>query len=166
MQMRANVAHVPALKSRAARTGGLLRADREPGLELRAGDRGTGGTDSSENTHVFFFADHGDMHGSHGMFRKTNPYEESIRTPMLITGGQPVYGNGERAENRCRRTMWTSRLLLWAVRDRETGLDGRYGLLALTASTNQQDQSPIRHICSRLFLRGIRILRTCPIEGS
>src|SRR6185312_2136939 len=44
-----------------------------------------------ENTHVFFFADHGDMHGSHGMYRKTNPYEESIRTPMIISGGQPRY---------------------------------------------------------------------------
>ncbi len=44
-----------------------------------------------ENTHVFFFADHGDMHGSHGMYRKTNPYEESIRTPMILSGGQPRY---------------------------------------------------------------------------
>ena len=28
------------------------------------------------NTHIMIFADHGDMHGSHGLFRKTNPYEE------------------------------------------------------------------------------------------
>jgi len=44
-----------------------------------------------EDTHVLFFADHGDMHGSHGMYRKTNPYDESIRTPMIISGGQPRY---------------------------------------------------------------------------
>lgn len=44
-----------------------------------------------ENTHVLFFADHGDMHGSHGLYRKTNPFEESIRTPMIISGGQPAY---------------------------------------------------------------------------
>jgi arylsulfatase A-like enzyme len=44
-----------------------------------------------DNTHVFFFADHGDMHGSHGLYRKTNPYEESIRTPMILSGGQPRY---------------------------------------------------------------------------
>lgn len=43
------------------------------------------------NTHILFFSDHGDMHGSHGMFRKTNPYEEAIRTPMILSGGQPVY---------------------------------------------------------------------------
>ncbi|MBV9036133.1 MAG: sulfatase [Acidobacteriaceae bacterium] len=44
-----------------------------------------------QNTHVLFFSDHGDMHGSHGMFRKTNPYEEAIRTPMILSGGLPVY---------------------------------------------------------------------------
>ena len=43
------------------------------------------------NTHVLFFADHGDMHGSHGQYEKTKPYEESIRTPMIISGGQPRY---------------------------------------------------------------------------
>ena len=44
-----------------------------------------------DNTHILFFADHGDTHGSHGMFRKTNPYEESIRTPFLISGGLARY---------------------------------------------------------------------------
>jgi arylsulfatase A-like enzyme len=48
-------------------------------------------TGQLQNTHVFFFADHGDMHGSHGMYRKTNPYEESIRTPMILSGGQARY---------------------------------------------------------------------------
>jgi len=47
------------------------------------------------NTHIFFFADHGDMHGSQGMLRKTCPFEESIRTPFTISGGLPRYsGNG------------------------------------------------------------------------
>lgn len=43
------------------------------------------------NTHVLVFSDHGDMHGSQGMFRKTNPYEESIRIPFIIGGEQPRY---------------------------------------------------------------------------
>ena len=43
------------------------------------------------DTHIFFFADHGDMHGSHGMLRKICPFEESIRTPYIISGGQPRY---------------------------------------------------------------------------
>jgi arylsulfatase A-like enzyme len=44
-----------------------------------------------DNTHILFFADHGDMHGSHGMYRKTCPYDEAIRTPMIISGGRPRY---------------------------------------------------------------------------
>jgi arylsulfatase A-like enzyme len=48
------------------------------------------------DTHIIFFSDHGDMHGSHGMFRKTNPYEESIRVPFIIGGEVPMgyYGRG------------------------------------------------------------------------
>ncbi len=49
------------------------------------------------NTHVMFFADHGDMHGSHGQYKKMTPYEESIRIPFVISGEQPTYegrGNG------------------------------------------------------------------------
>jgi arylsulfatase A-like enzyme len=43
------------------------------------------------NTHIIFFSDHGDMHGSHGQFRKLTPYEESIRVPFII-GGEQIYG--------------------------------------------------------------------------
>ena len=38
-----------------------------------------------------FFADHGDMMGSHGQFRKTSAFEESIRIPMMVSGGVPYY---------------------------------------------------------------------------
>ena len=44
-----------------------------------------------ENTHVMFFSDHGDMHGSHGQFRKTSPFEEAIRVPFIISGGHSFY---------------------------------------------------------------------------
>jgi len=44
-----------------------------------------------EDTHVLFFSDHGDNHGSHGQFRKTSPWEESMRVPFLIAGGPPFY---------------------------------------------------------------------------
>ncbi|MDQ6677751.1 MAG: sulfatase [Acidobacteriota bacterium] len=46
----------------------------------------------ADNTHILFFADHGDSHGSHGQFLKTNPYEESIKTPMILSGGTGRYG--------------------------------------------------------------------------
>ena len=48
-------------------------------------------TGLADNTHIMFFSDHGDMHGSHGMFRKTNPWEESIRVPFLISGMRTAY---------------------------------------------------------------------------
>lgn len=37
-------------------------------------------------TVVAFTSVHGDMHGSHGLFRKAWPYEESVRVPLLIRG--------------------------------------------------------------------------------
>lgn len=43
------------------------------------------------NTHLVIMSDHGDMHGSHGEFRKTSPREESIRVPFIVTVGQPRY---------------------------------------------------------------------------
>jgi arylsulfatase A-like enzyme len=48
------------------------------------------------NTYIFHFADHGDMMGSHGHFLKTTPFEESIRIPMIVSGGVPYY-NGNRS---------------------------------------------------------------------
>jgi arylsulfatase A-like enzyme len=44
-----------------------------------------------DNTHIMIFADHGDMHGSHGQFLKTNPYEESVRIPMILAGAEAFY---------------------------------------------------------------------------
>ena len=47
----------------------------------------------AHNTHLVFFSDHGDLHGSHGQFRKTAPWEESLRIPFIIGGHLPRYGN-------------------------------------------------------------------------
>ena len=44
-------------------------------------------TGLDKNTYILFFSDHGDMHGSHGQFRKMTPYEESLRIPLIISGG-------------------------------------------------------------------------------
>jgi arylsulfatase A-like enzyme len=43
------------------------------------------------DTHLLFFSDHGDMHGSHGQFKKTSPWEESVRIPFVIGGLHPRY---------------------------------------------------------------------------
>lgn len=38
----------------------------------------------AENTLLVFTADHGDMHGSHGKFRKGKPENESLQVPLFI----------------------------------------------------------------------------------
>jgi arylsulfatase A-like enzyme len=43
------------------------------------------------DTHIIFFSDHGDQHGSQGQFRKTAPWEESLRIPFIVGGLQPRY---------------------------------------------------------------------------
>ena len=40
----------------------------------------------SRDTHIIFFSDHGDMMGSHGLCRKSMPYEEALRIPFIIGG--------------------------------------------------------------------------------
>ena len=42
-----------------------------------------------DHTYLLFFSDHGDMHGSHGAFRKSTAYEEAVRIPLIV-GGPPV----------------------------------------------------------------------------
>jgi len=49
-------------------------------------------TGLAENTLIVFFSDHGDMHGSHGQFLKTSPWEEALRVPFIVGGGVPHYG--------------------------------------------------------------------------
>jgi arylsulfatase A-like enzyme len=39
---------------------------------------------ADENTVIIFTADHGDMLGSHGAYNKQQPFEESVRVPLLI----------------------------------------------------------------------------------
>jgi len=47
-----------------------------------------------ENTYLFYFSDHGDMHRSHGLVGKSVPWEESIRIPLIIAGGPAQHAAG------------------------------------------------------------------------
>jgi arylsulfatase A-like enzyme len=53
---------------------------------IEATDRSIGGLLSSlpRDTRIVLTSVHGDMHGSHGLFRKGWPHEESIRVPLLV----------------------------------------------------------------------------------
>ncbi len=92
VELRENVPNVPRVVERARRElagyyamienldwnlGRLRAALEESGL--------------ANNTHIIFFSDHGDMHGSHGQFLKTSPWEEAVRIPFIIGGGRPFY---------------------------------------------------------------------------
>lgn len=92
IELRANVAHSRPIQQQARRDlagyyAMIENLDWNYGRVIETLEQ----TGLLENTHVLFFADHGDTHGSHGMYRKTNPYEESIRTPMIISGGRARY---------------------------------------------------------------------------
>jgi arylsulfatase A-like enzyme len=49
----------------------------------------------AHKTHILFFSDHGDMHGSHGQFFKVSPWEEAIRVPFIMGGHLPQYGHDQ-----------------------------------------------------------------------
>jgi len=52
-------------------------------------------TDLADNTVVMFTADHGDMMGERGMWYKFNPYEWSLRVPMIVSAPGGIKGHVE-----------------------------------------------------------------------
>ncbi len=94
LQLRANVPAIPAVELTARRELAGYYAMIE-NLDWNLGRIRTAlaETGLAHNTHIIFFSDHGDMHGSHGQFRKTSPWEESIRVPFIIGGHVPRYAN-------------------------------------------------------------------------
>lgn len=86
LMLRANVS--PAARDRASR-------------ELRGYYRHIAATDAAidrllstlpEGVKVVVTSVHGDMHGSHGKFRKGWPHEESVRVPFLVSGDPRMEG--------------------------------------------------------------------------
>lgn len=83
IKLRKNVAPVDQAKAQTNQTGyyahctaldacmgELLTTLKEAGLE--------------QNTLLIFYSDHGDLLGSHGAYNKQQPYDESIRVPLLL----------------------------------------------------------------------------------
>ncbi len=92
LEMRPNVPNVKRVQEQARREAAgyyamIENLDHNFGRVRKALDEAGLGF----NTHLMFFSDHGDMHGSQGMFRKTNPFQESIRIPFVIGGELPRY---------------------------------------------------------------------------
>jgi len=84
--LRGNVSSDPAVEERArAELSGYY-------AHIEATDRSIGGLLGAlpAETLVVFTSAHGDMHGSHGLFRKGWPHEESVRVPLLVRGPFPA----------------------------------------------------------------------------
>ena len=91
VQFRENVPNIPSVRKQAARDlagyyAMIENLDDNVGRIIRKLEE----TDMLFHTHILFFSDHGDMHGSHGQTNKTSPYEESIRVPFIISGEKPM----------------------------------------------------------------------------
>jgi arylsulfatase A-like enzyme len=99
IRLRANVPDIPAVTERARRDlagyhAAIERLDHNVG-RVRAALDELGLTD---DTYLMFFSDHGDLHGSHGQWRKTAPWEESIRIPFLVGGPTREHQNANRPD--------------------------------------------------------------------
>ncbi|MBM3760104.1 MAG: sulfatase [Acidobacteria bacterium] len=83
IRLRANYEEVekgPDRKQLAAYYAACTAVDDQVGrLQKAVSQMSTG-----EDTATFFFSDHGDMLGSHGLRLKRKPYEESIRVPGIV----------------------------------------------------------------------------------
>ncbi len=97
IELRPNVANVAAIQTRARRAlagyyGMIENLDWNVGRIRKA----LHDARLAFHTHILFFSDHGDMHGSQGQFLKMTAYEEAIRIPFLIAGESPHGHEGRR----------------------------------------------------------------------
>lgn len=84
-----------ALRANVPAGPGRERASRELSgyyAHIEATDRAIGGLLAAldPGTAVLVTSVHGDMHGSHGLFRKGWPHEESVRVPLVVRGLGPA----------------------------------------------------------------------------
>ena len=83
IKLRANVPQAAAFRARTCATGyyaNCTALDDCVGRLLGTLDE----IHATENTIVVFTADHGDLLGSHNYYEKQQPYDESIRIPLLL----------------------------------------------------------------------------------
>lgn len=94
LQLRPNVPQIPRIQEQARRElAGYYAMIENLDWNLGRIRAALAGLGLAHNTHLVFFSDHGDMHGSQGQFRKTSPWEESIRVPFIVGGHVPRYAN-------------------------------------------------------------------------
>ncbi|GAA3401402.1 sulfatase [Paenibacillus hodogayensis] len=100
IRFRPNVPGVDWVREQAARElvgyyAAIERLDWNVGRIRRALER----LGIDKKTYIVFFSDHGDMHGSHGQFRKSCPWEEAVRIPFIIGGPPDMSGAASIADD-------------------------------------------------------------------
>ena len=98
LTLRQNVPETSQAEARIALSGYYAQIENVDANVGRLMDE-LGKSNLTDDTHVLFFCDHGDQMGSQGRFGKCVPYEESIRVPFLIGGGQPMAYDGRKSGN-------------------------------------------------------------------
>jgi arylsulfatase A-like enzyme len=93
-------------------------------------------------TIIVFTSVHGDMHGSHGLFRKGWPHEESVRVPLLVRTGGP----SRRDDRAITLTDLGAMTLAWAKKGPGTELPSverfsRISMPSVVALPDQCDRS-------------------------
>jgi arylsulfatase A-like enzyme len=115
---------------------------------IEATDRAIGkliASHTADECVVVFTSVHGDMHGSHGLFRKGWPHEEAIRVPLLVR-----HPELETAQNDTAISLLDLRKLTTESVDRRIPEFARSNALISMPSV-----VPLPHQCDRIW-RGVR----------
>jgi arylsulfatase A-like enzyme len=106
------------------------------------------GSIGEANTIVIFTSVHGDMHGSHGLFRKGWPYEESVRVPLLVRF--PRGGAITQGENRAAVSLVDLPAMIRVLADgRQPSSEPGYAEISMPSVV------ALPHQCNRVW-RGLR----------
>jgi arylsulfatase A-like enzyme len=103
-----------------------------------------------EETIVVFTSVHGDMHGSHGLFRKGWPYEESVRVPFLVRGPHDQVGHSSESDAAVSLVDLRKLTVTWAE-GRPPVMDRPYSLISMPSVV------ALPHQCDRQW-RGLRTI--------
>jgi arylsulfatase A-like enzyme len=145
IQLRANVPRGGAVEEKAKRElagyyAHIAATDRAIGRIVETASRG--------DSLVVFTSVHGDMHGSHGLFRKGWPHEESLRVPLLVRG-LGNFGNAAGADHAAVSLVDLPSMTLAAVEGREWRPRNDWAAISMPSVVRQP------HQCDRAW-RGVR----------
>ena len=118
-----------------------------------------------DETHLAYFSDHGDCHGSHGYVRKSSPWEEAVRIPCIFrpAGEEPMHRFSDAAFNHVDFAPTTLGLCGLEVPEWMDGTDFSHHITSKSkAPKDEPDSAFMQHIFRKRFSclnrpwRGIR----------